>query len=598
VAWPFYVVVEKILADGEALPQDWATDGTSGYDFLNAVGGLFVDAGRQATFDTIYREFNPSARDFHSLENATKKMIMLISLASEINELSYQIERMAERTRRYRDFTLASLTFALREVIACLPVYRTYITGSDQVLPRDRISIEAAVAQAKQRNPRTAESIFDFLCDTLLLRNLVHFRKEDRARLVELVMTFQQVTGPVMAKGVEDTAFYVYNRLTALNEVGGHPQRFGTTVESFHEQNGQRLRRWPHALLATATHDTKRSEDVRARIDVLTEMPDAWREAVARWSALNAGKKVVVEGAPAPDRNDEYLLYQTLVGAWPVEADSVAFAHFRDRMVAYMHKATKEAKVHTSWINANLEYDAAVRQFVGALLPERSDDPFRIDIEAFQRRTSYHGRINSLAQTLLKLTVPGVPDLYQGTELWDLSLVDPDNRRPVDYAHRQTLLDELRAQIEVGGLGLRRLARELLDAAHDGRVKLYLMMRALGLRRADPDLFMHGAYLPLEVTGEHREHICSFTRALGDRQIVVVVPRLTLKLTEGRAHLPLGSVWADTQLAMPEQLAGARFRDRFTGALVSATGEPTKAHIAAADIFASFPVGLLERVER
>jgi (1->4)-alpha-D-glucan 1-alpha-D-glucosylmutase len=598
VEWPLYIAVEKILVDGEALPDDWAADGTSGYDFLNAVNGLQVDRASRGEFDAIYQAVNPSARDFHTTANSTRKMIMLISLASEINEISYQIERLAERTRRYRDFTLASLTFALREVIACLPVYRTYIAGPEQVQERDRAAIELAVAEAKQRNPRTSESLFEFLCDTLLLRNLPAFRADDRARLVELVRTFQQITGPVMAKGVEDTAFYSYNRLISLNEVGGQPERFGISVDEFHQLNCARYERWPHAMLATSTHDTKRSEDVRARINVLSEMPDRWQAAVARWRALNASKKVAVDGAPAPDANDEYLLYQTLVGAWPIAPyDRATFGEFRERIAAYMQKATKEAKVHTSWINPNHEYDAALRQFVEALLSDWPDDPFRADIEVFQQQTSFHGRLNSLSQTLLKLTAPGVPDLYQGSELWDLSLVDPDNRRPVDYTTRRALLDELCAQIEERGWDLRALAQQLLDNAHDGRVKLFVIERTLQLRRHYQGLFADGAYIPLAATGPHREHVCAFARVQGDRQVLVVVPRLTLRLTGGEEALPLGPLWDDTRLDLPEQIVGGRYRNLFTGAIVDAYRRPAMMQPSVAQILRHFPVALLERVQ-
>ncbi|HEX5688368.1 MAG TPA: malto-oligosyltrehalose synthase, partial [Roseiflexaceae bacterium] len=317
---PLYVVAEKILAETETVPKSWQIDGTTGYDFMNAVNGLFVSQANAAIFQTIYSHFTASEVNFLSLTNSTKKMIMLVSLASEINELSQQLERIAERNRRYRDFTLGSLTFAIREVLACLPIYRTYITGPDGVAARDQLAIETAVAEAKKRNPRTAESIFDFIRDTLLFRNLHRFAADDLPQLTDVVMKFQQLSGPVMAKGVEDTAFYIYNRLASLNEVGGHPERFGHSVADFHQQNIARCERWPHAMLATSTHDTKRSEDVRARIDVLSEMPDAWLGLLTRWSQQNAARKQLLGGEMAPDSNDEYLLYQTVLGAWPLQA--------------------------------------------------------------------------------------------------------------------------------------------------------------------------------------------------------------------------------------------------------------------------------------
>ncbi|MHB1417903.1 MAG: malto-oligosyltrehalose synthase, partial [Chloroflexota bacterium] len=308
-AWPLYVVTEKILADGEPLPEDWPVFGTTGYDFLNTVNSIFVDAANRRAFDEIYANFIGNNVNFRNLVNSTKKMVMLVSLASEINSLSYDLERIAERNRRYRDFTLNSLTFAIREIVACLPVYRTYIVGaSGTVSPMDQRFIEAAVAEARRRNPRTAHSIFDFVRDTLLLRRLEDFSPEDREKISDFGMKFQQVTGPVMAKGVEDTAFYVYNRLVSLNEVGGNPAQFGASVADFHQANVRRAERWPHTMLATSTHDTKRGEDTRARIDVLSEIPDEWAAAIARWSELNAPKKTIVDGEPAPDNNEEYLL--------------------------------------------------------------------------------------------------------------------------------------------------------------------------------------------------------------------------------------------------------------------------------------------------
>ncbi|MBI4318460.1 MAG: malto-oligosyltrehalose synthase [Chloroflexi bacterium] len=594
--WPLYVVVEKILSSGELLAEDWPVCGTTGYDFLNAVNGLFVDTRNGKAFDSIYGRFVGEEVSFSSLTNSTKKMIMLVSMVSEINALGHQLERIAEKNRLYRDFTLNSLTFAIREVIAALPVYRTYVTGPDCVRREDRISIEVAVAEAKKRNPRTAEAIFDFVRDSLLLRNLNDFSEEDQHALIDLVMKFQQITGSVMAKGVEDTSFYVYNRLVSLNEVGGHPERFGIPVPAFHKQNVERQRRWPQSLLATSTHDTKRSEDVRARINVLSEMPDEWRAALLRWSRINDPKKVVVDDELAPDRNDEYLLYQTLLGTWPDGPLSLGeFARFRERIAAYMHKATKEAKVHTSWVNPNEAYDTAVQDFVHRLLKCEKDDPFVDDLVSFQRRVAYFGWYNALAQTLLKLTSPGVPDIYQGTELWDYGLVDPDNRRPVDYERRRSLLAELRERIDRGGLV--QLAGELLDSGHDGRIKLYLMYRTLNFRRAHEQLFSAGDYLPLDARGERRRHVCSFVRTRGEEATLIVVPRLVVSLMEGKERPPLGSqVWGDTRLVLPSDKIGQEYRDILTEedlVVDELRGTPS---LPLSLVCAHFPLALLERV--
>lgn len=601
--WPLYVLVEKILSRDESLPEDWAVDGTTGYDFLAAANGVFVDVASQKAFDRIYSRFAGSVVDFRNLTNATKKMIMLVSLSSEVYALAHQLERIAEKNRLYRDFTLNSLTFALREIIAALPVYRTYITGPEDITRQDQMHIEAAAEEAKKRNPRTAATLFDFVRDTLLLRNIQDFREEDRKALVDLVMKFQQVTGPVMAKGVEDTAFYVYNRLTSLNEVGGEPEQFGITVAEFHRRNAERLQRWPNSLLASSSHDTKRSEDVRARIDVLSEIPEEWEGALLRWSRLNAPKKTSLNGELAPDRNDEYLLYQTLLGSWPEGPMSPeGFAAYRDRIVGYMQKATKEAKVHTSWVNPNEQYDMAVRDFVCRLLDVSQDDPFIGDLQALQRRVAYFGRFNSLSQQLLKLTSPGVPDIYQGTEVWDYSLVDPDNRRPVDYQRRRTLLAELKDQVTRAGEDRSALARELLDACQDGRIKLYVTYRTLDFRRAHPELFSAGSYLPLSARGEKREHICTFARSLEEETALVIVPRLVVRLTEGIERPPLGEeVWKDTWLTLPHGARGGahtlpRYRNLFTGQVLVAGRRDRTLGVSLAEVFRDFPVALLERV--
>jgi (1->4)-alpha-D-glucan 1-alpha-D-glucosylmutase len=593
-AWPLYVVAEKILCEGESLPDTWAVDGTTGYDFLNDVNGLFVDREGRDAFDRLYQAFAGTSGGYDQLVNSAKKLTMLVSMASEINALAHQLDRIAERNRRCRDFTLNSLTFTLREVIACLCVYRTYITGPDVVAARDRRVIEEAVEEAKRRNPRTAEEVFDFVRDAVLLTTVQDFPAADRPRLAEWALKFQQMTGPIMAKSVEDTVFYTYNRLASLNEVGGAPDQFGVSPEAFHRRNAERQERWPHALLATATHDTKRGEDVRARLNVLSEMPAQWQAALTRWARLNSSKKTVAEDRPAPDRNDEYLLYQTLLGAWPAESlDAAGMTEFRQRITDYMRKATREAKVRTSWINPNEEYDDAVRQFVTRLLPEDGGaDPFLKDLLAFQRRVAFFGYFNSLAQTLLKLTSPGVPDLYQGTELWDFSLVDPDNRRPVDYGRRGRLLAELRGRTAAADLG--GLAEELLGDLDSGRIKLYLTYQALNFRRDHSALFARGDYLVLDAAGARRDHVCAFARCLGDEVVLVVVPRLVVRLTGGQERPPLGAeTWGQTRLLLPPRLARREYRNVLTGEVLPPAGDDHTPGVWLAALLGRFPVALL-----
>ncbi|MFH1574958.1 MAG: malto-oligosyltrehalose synthase [Acidobacteriota bacterium] len=594
---PLYVVVEKILSEGEPLPEDWAVHGTTGYDFLNLVNGLFVDSSQRRSFDRIYGQFTGRTTPFADLANSCKKMIMLVSMAGEINALAHVLDQISEKNRRYRDFTHNSLTFALREVIAALPVYRTYIRPSAPPAEGDREYIEWAVAEARKRNPRAPRAIFDFILDTLLLRNTMDFEEPDRPRLLDFVMKFQQITGPVMAKGVEDTVFYVYNRLVSLNEVGGHPGRFGVSLSEFHAANLERLRRWPGSLLATSTHDTKRSEDVRARINALSEIPGEWKAALTRWRRLNAGKRTRIDGEPAPDRNDEYLVYQTLLGAWPVEDPAGGgMAEFRRRIQAYMLKAAREAKVRTSWINPNEDYERVLTRFVALLLEDTGDNRFLEDFRAMQRRVAFFGRINSLAQVLLKIASPGIPDFYQGTELWDLSLVDPDNRRPVDYRLRREVLAGLKSRMEKAPEPS-SLIRDLLETAADGRVKFYLTHRLLGFRRAHRALFRRGDYVPLSAAGEWKENVCAFARVLSGDVVLAAAPRLVARLTRGVERWPLGEeIWGDTLLTIPAEIAGAGFRNVLSGETVRPELEGDACTLRLSSVFQSFPVVLLSRL--
>ena len=589
--WPLYVVAEKILLKGESLPEDWAVYGTTGYDFLNNVNDIFVEPANREAVDKIYRDFIGRKIDFRNLINSSKKMIMLISLASEVNSLGHQLDRISERNRHYRDFTLNTLTFAIREVIACLSVYRTYnnaTTGA--VSERDQKYIAAAVEEAKRRNPRTARALFDFVQDTLLLRNLQHFRAEDRPQVIDFVMQLQQLTGPVMAKAVEDTAFYAYNRLTSLNEVGGDPEQFGLSLEAFHRQNADRQRHWPHSMVATSTHDTKRSEDVRARINVLSEIPVEWGAALERWSLLNADKKSGVDAEPAPDRNDEYLFYQTLVGAYPAESCTAEeFADFCERMAAYMQKAIKEAKVHTSWVNPNEAYDRAVSKFVKEVLVADPKNSFLNDFMSFHRRIAYAGMLNSLAQTLLKIASPGVPDFYQGTELWDFSLVDPDNRRPVDFGKRAKLLKELKQREKEDRASL---IQDLLTRWVDGKIKLYVTYKGLSFRRTHRSLFEEGDYIPIDASDGSRDRICAFARQKGEVWALAAVPRLITQLLKPERP-PLGEeTWGFSALVLPEK-APERWLNILTGEELKVILSEGRNLLPLASVFQSFPLALL-----
>ncbi len=520
---PCYVVLEKISSAGDFLPESWPVHGSTGYDFLADLNGIFIDTDNEKLLTDIYKRFTRSQQSFADLVYENKKLIMQVALSSEINVLGHQLHRLSERNRHARDFTLNSLTHTLREIIACFPVYRTYITDNE-VSERDQTIVEQAVAYGKRKNPARDVSIFNYVRDVLLLRFPAGATEEDRQMQHAFVMKFQQYTGPVMAKGVEDTTFYLYNRLVSLNEVGSSPDCFGTSLVTFHTRCGERRKYWPHTLLATTTHDTKRSEDVRARINVLSELPYEWRTLLRRWSQQYKKRKAQIDGQFAPDRNDEYLFYQTVLGVWPlISMTADDYNIFKQRIQAYMRKATKEAKVNTSWINPNEPYDDALHEFVGRVL---DDFLFRDDFHQFRTKIARYGMYNSLSQTVLKLTTPGVPDLYQGTELWDFSLVDPDNRRPVDYDQRRQLLDNLQVKLNAARDNRPALTQELLETWEDGRIKLYVTQQALTYRRQHPDLFRAGEYVPVEAIGRRQKHLCAFARRHRHQPLIVVAPRL------------------------------------------------------------------------
>jgi (1->4)-alpha-D-glucan 1-alpha-D-glucosylmutase len=590
---PVYVVAEKILSPGETLPEGWPLHGTSGYDFLNMVNGVFVDGANADAFTRLYAELTGEDQAFAEIAYQKKALILNVSLASELSMLTHQLDALAQKSRASRDFTFNTLREALREIIACFPVYRSYI-ADEGVRDVDRRYVETAVRRAAIRNPLMGLRVLRFIRDMVLLQCPPSFTPEDRAEQRRFAGTFQQVTAPVMAKGVEDTAFYVYNRLASLNEVGGEPGRFGVTPEALHLYCLDRQARWAHALSPLSTHDTKRSEDVRARLDVLSELPEDWRRAVARWMEQNARHRARADEQVVPDANAEYLLYQTLVGAWPLEPLAPdARERFRGRIQAYMEKALHEAKVHTSWINPNEPYDAAVREFVARILDPEGNAAFLDDFGAFQRRISHYGLFNSLSQTLLKLACPGAPDTYQGTEVWDWSLVDPDNRRPVDHARLAELLRGLHGAATAPGHGPGKLARELVTSREDGRIKLYVTARVLGCRREHPGLFTTGAYVPLAGAGEKSEHLFAFARHAGDAWAIVAVPRLLTRLAPNVAQAPLGpEVWGETCLELPEA-PDLRWENVFTGERLDSVPRGGRRTLAAADIFREFPVALL-----
>jgi (1->4)-alpha-D-glucan 1-alpha-D-glucosylmutase len=535
-----YVVVEKILEPGEELPSSWPVAGTTGYDFCNLVTGLFLDPAGEDSLTRAYAAFTKEPAEWTEVVWEKKHLVMREVLSSEVERLTALAVRVCEGHRRYRDYTRHDLHEVITALIAAFPVYRIYVVPGTPPSPADSEHLEKALEVVKARRPDLDVELFDFVGELLLGRH--RGLAED-----ELVARFQQLTGPVMAKGVEDTAFYTYNRLVALNEVGGNPGRFGTSLEELHRVNTDTASSWPETLLATATHDTKRSEDVRARIALLSEVPDDFAEAVARWSSLNKAHR----SPTLRDRNMEWLLYQTLVGAWPLPLE---------RARAYAEKAAKEAKVHTSWVDANPAYDRALRIFVERLY---GNEEFQADLGTFSASLVTPGRVNSLAQTALRLTCPGVPDTYQGTELWDLSLVDPDNRRPIDWELRRRLLDEVEGTSPA----------EAWARPDEGLPKLLLVQRLLLLRRRRPEPFA-GSYEPLWAEGERAAHLMAFARG---GEVVTAVPRLVMGM---------GGDWADATLALPP----GHWADALDGGARTFEGV-----VAVTELLAPFPVAVLER---
>ncbi|MGH7917771.1 MAG: malto-oligosyltrehalose synthase, partial [Candidatus Binataceae bacterium] len=527
------------------------------------LNGLFVDGENRPRFAAIYARFSGIHERFRQIVYDSKKLVLRALMSGEQNVLARRLDLISEQHRWSRDFTLNSLGRALAEVIASFPVYRSYITSAGTLNGDDRRAIRYAVALAKRRNPALSAATFDFLGSVLLLEYPEGISEEDRNARLDFTLRFQQLTSPVMAKGFEDTALYRYYPLAALNEVGGDPTSFGIEPVKFHEASRRRLSQWPHALSATATHDTKRGEDVRTRLDALSEIPDEWEQALARWHELNASIITELDGTPVPDSNEEYLFYMTVAGAWPAVSMAVEeHVNFIDRIKAYMEKAAKEAKVSTSWVQPDTAHDQALAEFVSRSLRPGEDNRFLAALDEFAQPLIRAGMLNSLSQILLKITMPGVPDFYQGTELWDLSLVDPDNRRPVDFAARRQMLATIRQ-----ARNRAELARELFMRPHDGRVKIYLINRALEFRNAHPALFAEGDYMPLEITGPRYNHVVAFMRMLDGEQVIVAAGRLFLKLGKlNTATEP--STWQDTFIKIPGEFPQARYVDALTGSMV------------------------------
>jgi (1->4)-alpha-D-glucan 1-alpha-D-glucosylmutase len=534
-----WILLEKILADHERLPKDWPVHGETGYQFANLLTGVFVDASAESRFDRIYQRFTGDRRSFAEIARESRWLIMATTLAAELHMLSNWLARIAAGNRLTRDNTASALRKALAEIAAQFPVYRTYVSPRG-VSDDDRRVIDGAVSAAKRVSRLADPSVFDFVRSVLLLENVPPGKRRDE--MIRFSMRYQQFTAPVVAKGVEDTAFYRYNRLIALNEVGGHPARFGVPLEEFHAAAEERARRWPYTMLGSSTHDTKRSEDVRARLAVLSELASGWRMTLRRWRQLNATEV---------SRSDQYHFYQALVGVWPGEASP----DLVERLKAYMLKAAREAKERTSWINPDEEYEAALQRFVEASL---QNEVFLKDLKQTVARVAHLGLLVGLSQALVKVASPGVPDYYQGTELWDFSLVDPDNRRPVDYGVRKALLKRGKTSLE------------------DGAAKLHVIRKGLEVRRKHPQLFHGAKYTPLYADAGREENLVAFSLSDGKNEIVAVAPRLFARLDDEK------NPWGDARLPIE-----GRYLNVLTGETVHGG--------RLAEMLASFPVALLVR---
>ncbi len=559
-----YVVVEKILGYEETLP-DWPVQGTTGYDFLNMLGGLFCQKDNMEEFDDIYSDFTGQNEPYEDLVYEKKRLIMERYMGGEIDNLSYLLKDLSDGDRRGHDFTFYNLRNALSEFMASLSVYRTHRSRSrKEFSDADRAVIKNALAKALVRKPELQREL-DLLGQLLLMP----FESSEKWRnCIGFISRLQQFTGPLMAKGFEDTVLYCYNRLISLNEVGSSPERFGTSMEEFHNSNLARSRRWPNSLNATATHDTKRGEDARARISILSEVPGEWARALERWRSMNEPLRRRVNGQFVPDRHEEYFLYQAIMGALPFSAED--YPSFLERANGYMVKALREAKVHSDWMYPDTAYEEAYLSFFNEIMEQYSD--FFEDMAAFTGKVAQLGMHNSLSQSLIKITSPGVPDFYQGTELWDFSFVDPDNRRPVNFEKRRSYLAEIiKRENDLPGL-----ISDLMAKREDGRVKLFLIHQSLQARKHNADLFFKGSYIPLRAEGPKEKRAIAFARVHKGGWAVTLAPRFPASQLS----------WKDTSITLPKR-APQRWRDAITGE------EMEGRRIYLQEAFSYFPVSLL-----
>ena len=565
-----YIVVEKILEPDEELPRSWPCQGTTGYDALNCINGLFCDRRNDKRLEKVYSKMSGGMVPYHQLVDDTKRLIIGRHMAGDIDRLAQVFKSISARDRHARDITLYGLRRALVELLALFPVYRTYVREV-HVNDADRAIIEDTARRAGETNPAMVLEI-NYIKRFLLLDFPEYVAEEERKRWIHFVMKFQQFSGPLMAKGFEDTALYRYNKLVSLNEVGGSPRHFGTSPLEYHHFFKKKAVEWPLGMNTTSTHDTKRGEDVRARINVLSELPEEWERRVKSWKNMNRRFKTVLKSGEIPDANDEYFLYQTLLGALP--NDERDLESFRERIGEYGIKAVREAKIHTAWLKPDEEYEAGFRTFISKILEQSVENQFLADFIPFQKRIAHYGFLNSLSQLLLKLTSPGIPDIYQGCELWDLNLVDPDNRREIDFTLRTEYLEAIR---NVPAEALHSFTGQLFSHPGNGMVKMFVLSLLLRCRNDHPELFSSGSYLPLSVTGKHRDHLLAFALNAGTDWSLTLAPRRIASLVK-TFDLPLGEeVWGDTRVILPDDAPGT-WNNPMTGETFRAQGSLSLAH--------------------
>ncbi|HEY2462337.1 MAG TPA: malto-oligosyltrehalose synthase [Candidatus Acidoferrum sp.] len=597
-----HIFVEKILAKEEPLPSDWPVAGTTGYDFLNALNRFFVHPGGGRRMRQIYLAFLRKDIDYNDEIQRKKKLVMATILGVEMRSLGNQLAVLARQDRYARDLSRIELTRVLIDITASLSVYRSYIRNLE-VAPDHRKLIEHAVAEAQARQPRMNPSALDFVRDVLLLNNRPHLLPEQREARLSFVMRWQQFTGPIVAKAFEDTFLYIYNPLISLNEVGGDARPSTAALSDFSAFIQQRQKHWPQAINATTTHDTKRSEDVRARINVLSEIPDEWQTHLNRWTKANAPRLTTINGQSVPDRNEETFIYQTLFGMWPLDLNDRPTAV--QRLQAYAVKATREAMVHTRWTKPNIAHEEALSNFIAAILTSGTDNSFLQDFCAFQKRIAYFGMLNGLSQTLLKIFCPGIPGFYQGSELWDLRLVDPDNRQPVDFQKRSAML----ASIRQHGDPSISIAQDLTKNWHDGRIKLYLIWVALNFRKTHTDLSTQGNFILLPARGRRAENVAAFLRHHNNEWCIAAVPRWLANASQfpqerrenprqsttqlRDAHQPDQSkFWETTEIRLPDNIPNT-WHNVLAGEQITATKTKSHRYLPVSTLLSNFPVALL-----